>query len=238
MTITTATPPPSWLSTWAHFIMAHERILVIIIAGLLLFHYGEKGFGALETYQKNKATADQQRVIADTQLNKQQAQQLAEMKAQAELATAAANAAISAAHQASIQHRTIDKTLPLPDLALRWSVLTQTPPTEFTATPDNKVAVTEKAARNTVDQLETIPDLKATITGTGTKLQVCEGVRAKQDQTIIGLNKTVEDTQVARIADAKVANDEKKRMYVKGFKHGFIAGVVVTTVAFVAGILH
>ena len=232
------TPPvtilPTWVHTYTAFIKAHEKLFILLLTAGILFHYGEKGFSAWENYDKRRATLAQQQIDVDKTNNAQVQKQLDAIKAQADAATQIAQAAIVTAHKAAQQHKETDKTLPLPDLAIRWSVLTKEPTTEFTVTPDNKIAVSPEASHATVNQLEDIPDLNTTIGGLTTELSACNNVRTQQDTALAGAQKELKDTQTARKDDAATAKLEATHQYWRGFKHGFIAGVVTTVAATVA----
>jgi len=127
------------------------------------------------------------------------------------------------------KQQSVNNTLPLSGLVVRWKTLLNIPESDITIQGSNGM-VTEAAARQTVNALEEIPVLKANLTDTETKLKneqtkiaECNQVVASKDEVIEGQKKEIAatkdnaDKQVAKVkADAR----KSKRSW-------FVRGVVV-----------
>ena len=221
---------------WVTFIKGHERLVIIVGVGILLFHFGEKGLAAWEAHDARQANIAQQQVNSDKATNVALAQQLAELKIQVDGVTALAKQAILQKHEETKKQQQVDQNLPLPELGNRWVTLLQpdVKPTDIQVAANNSLTVNENAARVTVKQLETIPDMLERVVQTDAELAGCNQVRQKQDETIVALNKTVDDTNKARVEDAKVAKDAQRKAGRKWFKIGFVTGAGTVIAAKIA----
>ena len=222
---------PHWVHTYATFIKAHEKILIVAACLFAGFHFYSKGIDYLDRRDARQATAAQQVVNADTVTNQQLAGQLAQLRAQVAADTAQSVAKIKAAQASAAAHQAVDQNLPLPDLASRWAYLVNLQPGDITPTADNKLLLTDAGARATVKQLENLPALTETIVQTDAELAGCNQVSGKKDDVIAGLNKQIADTAEARKVDAKAAAAAQRKSWLKGFKWGvgvgFVAGLFV-----------
>lgn len=151
------------------FLKQHERlILVLVVLGIAAW-IGHKWVDHLANVDDAKEKQAQQ--VLDTQkaANEQQAavvKQLEDIQAQLIPQLIQQNqtlmAGIQARSQVTVVQQQKDKSLPLPDLAKRWQSLAGLQPTDLTAT-DSGVQITDGGARQTVQQLELIPELQGTI---------------------------------------------------------------------------
>lgn len=210
---------------WAAFVQAHEKLLIILAFALLSYHFTNSGLKAWEAHDLRNATLAQQKVAADADLVKKNDEQFAELKAQVALATAAAEAAKAAAHENSVKHIIIDRTLPPQPLADRWTSLATLQPGDVKPNPDQTFTVSNQAAHTTVEQLEKIPDLTVNLSQTNSELQGCKTEEAKAESNITDLKKQYADEHAARAEDAKLAAVKQKKSWLRGFKWGFVAGV-------------
>ena len=217
---------PHWVYTYAAFLKAHERLLALVVCGVLAFWGYSKGIDYLDRRDARQAIAAQQVVNTDAVTNQQLVGQLAQLRAQVAVDTAQQIAKIKVAQAAASAHQAIDQNLPLPDLASRWVYLANLQPGDITPTADNKLLLTDAGARATVKQLENIPAMTETIVQTDAELAGCNQVSGKKDDVIAGLNKQITDTAEARKVDAKAAAAAQRKSWLKGFKWGVVVGFV------------
>lgn len=217
---------PAWVHTYTAFIKAHEKLLIIVAASFLTFHFYSKAINAWNAHEQRQVNLDQQKIDALHQENVTLAQQLADLKIIVDNNAKAHAVQNAASHTQTQQQQQVDQQLPLPDLGQRWATLLNLQPGAITAIPDNKLTVTEPAARTTVSALETIPDLTLTLTNTQADLAGCNQVRAKQDEALIGANNELVAEKKARVDDAKLAKAAQRKSWLRGFKWGFVGGFI------------
>lgn len=216
-------PPqiPNWIKSWEAFIKAHERIILIGVASLLLWHLGSNGIAAWKSNKDLAAQAQINQQIAVTDAtNKQTLAQLAQMQTQFDATIATLNAKIAQKQLATEQQQKIDAQLPLPDLSSRWENLLALSQGSITPQSNGTISVTTDAAHSTVSELEKIPLLTEQVADTQTELKSCQSVSAQKDVTLAGVQKELELTQKGRAEDAKVAKDNERKSFWKGTKFG------------------
>lgn len=213
------------IENYVKFIRAHEKLTIIVILTVLSFHFFSKGISAWEEHDKRQASIAQQQITAQAAANKVTEQQLADLRAQLASVTAQAEAVKTAAHNTTVKQQQLDQTLPLVDVANRWAILIGLDPSNFVATPDNKINVSEQASRQTIQKLESIPELITDVSQTNNELKACQALSSKQDEDIKGLTAQVANVEKARVEDAKVAKAAQKKSWTKGFKWGYAAGI-------------
>src|SRR5271169_6319417 len=145
---------PAWITSWEAFIKAHERLILIGAAALLLWHLGDKALGAYEAAHKSQQSADNQQIAQLHQDNVTLAQTLVQMQTTYNAQIADLNAKIVAKQKATIIQQKADAILPLPDLSARWESLLVLSPGSITPQANGTVAVTTDAAHITVNELE------------------------------------------------------------------------------------
>jgi len=217
---------PAWLTTWVKLIKAHEKLAIVIILAVLGFYGYSKGIDTWDNIDKRHVASDQAALTASHNENVILAQELATLKSQVDTQAKQLSAATAARHTATQKQQEVDKTLPLPDLGKRWTLLLALEPGDIAATTDGKLTLTEPAARATVNALETIPDLTLTVTNTQAELAGCNAVRAKQDQVIAGKDNELALEKKGRADDNKLAKVAQRKSWIKGFKWGFVTGFV------------
>ena len=233
----TDTPPnpivPTWILTteaivkhWVTFIKGHEKLIVIIGLGALLFHFGEKGLSAWENHDKRIANIAQQKVDTDAAANQTLATELANLKLEIAAKNLQLEAQIAASKQKLVVQQKIDANLPLPELSNRWISLLALPADSITPKPDGTIAITTDAAHTTVNEIEKVGPLTEQLLDTQNELKGCSVLSAKKDDAITGLNKQLTDEQAARKDDQKLAAVKQKRAWMRGFKVGAIVGFI------------
>lgn len=222
---------PAWITSWEAFIKAHERLLLIGAASFVLWHYGD----VIRSYFDNKHLAEQSQTnqqIANQQIvNQQLQQQLAQMQITFDETVKSLNAQIDAKKQAVIIQQKIDAALPLPELSSRWESLISAPEGSITPQANGTLAVSTDAAHTTVSELEKIPQLTEQVIDTNTELKACTDLSAEKDKTITGVKDELALEKKGRADDAKVAKDNQRKSFWKGFKWGAVVGFVGGVVA-------
>jgi hypothetical protein len=216
---------------WVTIIKAHEKLLIVAIAALTLVHFGDKAYDLYGKHLTNQQTAINTQIATVEKSNADLAVKLGALKASVDASAKISQAKIVAAKQTLVINQKLDAALPLPDLSKHWESLLILPEGSITPQPNGTVAVTTDAAHATVNELEKIAPLTAELSATEDQLKGCNDIRTQQDATITGLNTSIGLEKDGRAADAKVAKHDIHKAYMRGFKHGFIVGVVVSAVS-------
>lgn len=211
---------------WVTLIKAHEKLLIVTIAALTLFHFGNKAYDAYGNYLHTQQNATNAQIAQIEQSNAQITKQITQLKASVDAQAKIDDVKIAAAKQTLIVKQKEVATLPLPELSKEWVSLLSLPPDSITPQSNGTVDVTTDAAHTTVNALETIPSLNAQLSATQDKLQGCVDVRARQDTQIAGLNTSIDLEKKGRAEDARVAKQEQHKSWMRGFKWGAITGFV------------
>lgn len=233
-TTTPASTIGTVISHWVTFIKAHEKLLLCLLLAAVVWHVGDKAYDAYGQHLKAVQTADNAKIAQIDQQNAKNTADLAALQA-----TVAANAVLNQAKVVAAKQKVVvaqknDAALPLPELSAHWQDLLVLPPGSITPQANGTVAVTTDAAHSTVNALETIPALNVQLLASQDDLKGCTAVRAQQETAITGLNNKVAAVTKAREDDATATKQALRKEYWHGFKHGFIAGVVTTSVAVIA----
>lgn len=228
------TPINTQLHPISGYIKAHERLIIVVVLSVLSWFTFGKIENAIAAH--DNANLQQAKVVASVQQEKNDAtaalvaQQAAQYQALAEKVQTQnaqleqANVALSAA---LVKQQKTDASLPLPDLANRWTALV--PEAKPTATPTG-LAVDTPGAVATVQQLELVPVQQQKLATTQTEL-------TNDDQLLTAahtLNGTLE-TQVTGLQlqltdNTKVCTDQiavVRAQARKSKRRWFVAGVVV-----------
>jgi hypothetical protein len=220
--------------TWIKFIEAHERLLLVAVAGLVLWF----GIGRIDTLIQNhdNANLQQAKIVAVTQADKTQAlaAQSAQQAAQYQALAAkldAQNAALVVANTelatALAKQQKTDSTLPPSDLVARWN--TMVPQADATVTPSG-VDLPETGAIATVQQLELVPVQQQKLVNAQTELTNAQSLLTAEGQQIATLNTEVGSLRLQQVDDAKVCAVQISTVKAearKSKRHWFYAGVVV-----------
>jgi hypothetical protein len=234
----------SIISTVSSYVEKHEKMVLLAIAGLVLWF----GIGKIDTLIANhdNANLQQAKVAAQIQADKvaavaeqvqQQAQQYQILATKLDSQNAALVAANTQLATALAQRQKTDASLPPTELANRWAVLVPQAKPTVTATG---LAVDTPGAIATVQQLEQVPVLSTqlgnerTQLGNTQALLTAEGGQVTTLNTEIGsLNVQLKDNQVVcnqQIAVVKaLAAKSKRRWFYAGVVVGFIGRQLIKT---------
>jgi hypothetical protein len=219
------------------YLKAHERLVLVAIVGLVLWF----AIGKVDTLIAHHDAANLQQAQAtlqtqqskDAALATQATQQAAQYQALAEKVDAEnvqlvqANATLSAA-LAKQQHT--DASLPLPELANRWTALV--PEAKPTATATG-LAVDTTGAVATVQQLESVPVLTSELSNAKGQLANVDSLLTASTGQVATLNEEVsglrlENTDEAKVCTAQIAvvkaqaAKSKRRWFLVGLVAGFL----------------
>jgi len=241
---------PAWITSWEAFIKAHHTFLIVALTAGFLFFAVEKGITAYDRHMErvdgtaaiaaaNAAKNAEAQSQTDKTNNAQLAAQLATIKAEADLNKAMLEGQLKLLQTKTKAQIDVDKTLPTPDLADRWSAILKYPPQAEISAANNAIIVTPKAALDTVVALENIPVYQKQLETTQAELIDSQKEYNAQSALVLNLNKTVADDQIALTAekashqaDVKQlkldVTEAKRHGFWKGFKWGFVAGVVTS----------
>lgn len=232
------------LDKYIQWIEAHERLLLVAVAGCVLWF----GIGKIDTLIANHdhANLQQAEVVAAVQqekneaLAKQVAQQAAEYKALADKVNAQ-NAALEQANvnlaNALIRQQQTVAVMTPPELVARWNVLV---PKAAVSISNGQVLLSEVGAVATVQQLEEVPVLRTQIENdrtqienSGTLLTASQGQVATLSTQVTGLKlQAVDDAKVcsAQIAVVKAdARKSKRTWFLIGYVAGFLSRQYIKT---------
>lgn len=221
------------------FLKAHERIILVIIIGVLFWGLSSKVLGYLASHDQTVATKAQAVLQSQLQANqealtaeKQQTDRYAQLASQ----IAQSNQTIKAASQqrqlATQQQVKTDSTFQPADLAARWNLLTKTDSSSIMPGAAD-YTVTPSMALTTVQDLETIPQLTADLAGEKQTVQnqtqlvtSLASVNTSLTAQVTGLNQTVTDETKACIAQVNLVKVEARKSKLKWFGVGFVSGYI------------
>lgn len=211
---------PKWVVTWETFVKAHEKIIIVLVMGLLLWHFGDKAYDAYENYRKEQASITQQQLTQATTDNKTLAQTLAQMQIKYDADILALNAKIAKSKQTVIIQQKTDAALPLPDLSARWQSMLTLPEGSITPQPNGTIAVTSDDAHATVNELDKVGPLTDQNVDLTVELKSCTDLSAQKDKTLAGVQNELALDKKARADDAQTAKDSQRKSFWKGTKWG------------------
>lgn len=228
----------SGLTHYITWLKAHEKLVIISLGAWLVFHFYGDVLNAWVLHDKLQVAAQQQiaqaalqKTTADSQANLQLLQQLADLKVQ--------YAALSTQMQITMQNRsqqTIDQkkkndVSTSSEVASRTAEVLRTGPQAVQATDSGSLTFTLEAAHVNINALEDGFQAKLDVVDLNKQLAVCNVVNQKQDETITGVRKELTDEKESHTQDVKLerentrlAKDEGKKQFRKGFKIGAILG--------------
>lgn len=224
------------------WIEAHERLLLVAVAGVVLWF----GISKLDTLIANHdhAALQQAQVVAQVQQEKNDAlaKQVAQDRAdyQALSAQVQARDAQLVQLQAQLvatlaQRQKTDASLPPTELVNRWSTLV--PQAKPVVTPTG-VTLDNSGTVATVQELEKAPVLSQQLSIANEKLENADKLVTAEGQQITTLGTLVEGLQTKATDDAKVcvaqiavvraeARKSKRRWFLVGFVAGFVSRQVI-----------
>jgi hypothetical protein len=230
----TTTKTQSFIGHWVTVIKAHEKLILVAIMALVLWHFGDEAYNAYGKHLAANIQADNAHIAQVEQQNAATQAQLATLTATVAANAKIDDAKIAASKQKLVDVQKIDAALPLPELSVHWQSLLSLPPGSITPQPNGTVAVTTDAAHATVNAIEKVGPLNEQLSATQDQLKGCTAIQAQQTTLIVGLNTDVATVKKGREDDAKQAKHDIHRAYFRGLKHGFILGAGATTAVFVA----
>ena len=227
----------SWLKT-------HERLVLAIIAGLVLWF----AIGKIDKLIQNhdNANLQQAKVVAQVQQEKnealaaqvaQQAADMSKLQAQAQAQTAALEQERTVLLAALAQRQKTDASLPPSELVNRWYTLV--PQAKPTVMP-NGVALDNAGAVATVQQLELVPVQQKELVEIQQEKLSLQGLLTASAGQVATLNTLVAGKDVlladnAKVCDARVkvvqaeARRSKRRWFVVGYVAGFLSRQAIKT---------
>jgi cell division protein FtsL len=228
VTTTPATAPTTTTTAighWITLVKAHEKLLIVIIAAVTLFHLGNKAYDAYENYLTQKQSATTVQITAQETTNAALQKQIVTLSASIATQAKIDDAKIAAAKASIATKKKANDAMTLPDLTNHWADLIASPRTNFQSI-GTTVSVTADDAHKTVDQLEQIPALNDQLNATQDKLNGCTSVVNVDSQLITGLQTSISLEKTGRAEDAKIASVKQKKSWMSGFKIGVVVGFV------------
>ena len=226
------------LDNYVKWVEAHERHLLIAVAGLVLWF----GIGKVDQLIINhdRANLEQAKVVAAVQQDKNDAmaKQMAQHDADTQALTAKIEARDAQLTQLQAQlvtaltkQQAVDRVATPTELTQRWNVLV---PEAGAAVSATGVTVPTEGARATVVELEKSPVLAQQLTAKSEELTNTQTLLAAEGQQVLdrdgliaGLKAKSEDD--AKVCDARVkvetdkVHKTRRRWFVIGFITGFIS---------------
>lgn len=234
------------------WLKAHEKLIILVLCLAVGFHFYGKVINAWEAHDQRADALAHATLAANVNTANQIASENA--KAAADYKTLAAqladeNKALAAAQTkrdtATQNQQVIDRSLPLPQLAARWTTLLNIAPESVQVEPGDKgapwaLAITPEGAQETVVQLESIPTLQSdlkdehtVVTNQVTQIAGLENVNGGLNKQIDALNVVNTSEIAACTADKNLlkaqARKSKRHWFIGGFIAGFIVRQVVKT---------
>jgi hypothetical protein len=215
------------LDKWITFIKAHEKLIIIVIAALILFRAGQGIENMWIRHDDHLAQQAATKVVVDTTANKDLTDQLAQLKADSERHNAVIDLEIKTAISGLAKQQAIDANATQQQILDRWKLLLPMKPGAVQSN-GSMDTITSEAATETVQALERIPILELQVNDLNAKLLMDDGIIGKQDGLIAGLSKQIVDEHASHVADVNLEKAKAKRSWFRGFKIGVIVGAVGT----------
>jgi len=229
------------IEKWIQFIKAHEKLIIVCLGVWFAFHlYGDVLNSWIDHDKRNIAlqtTVAQtaaQKTEADSVQNQQLAQQLADMKLQ--------YATLSAQLTASMQVRAVatqtqkqknDQSTPSVVASRITDILHVGPNQVVSNVGDDGLTFTAAAAHVNVNALEDGLKAEADVLDLNKQLAGCIAINKIEEDTTVGVRKELADEKLSHIADVKLEQDKTKlavdngkKQFRKGFIFGFVTGFV------------
>jgi hypothetical protein len=215
------------VSSYVSFVKAHEKIILIAVSGFLLFHIGDGLINGWIHHDETNAKIAALQVKTDDGQTVALQTQVTTLQKQIASTNAALVAAIALRNTQTQQQQTIDQTLPLPALAIRWESLAQLQPTDISTTDTpGQLTINDVGSRATVQLLEDVPTLQANLKAEQTIIDNDVLIMSKQSDLITQLNKDLTDEKASHIADVKLEQAKGKRSFIRGLKIGAVIGFI------------
>ena len=228
------------LTNYIAWIKAHEKLLIIVLGAFLVFHFYGDVLNVWTEHDKRQiavqqfvAQTAQQKTQADSQQNVQLLQQLADLKLQYSTLSAQVQVSMQSRSQKTKEQKKIDDTSTAVQIAARFSEILRLQSKEVNPNADGSITFTESGAHTNINVLEDGLQAKADVVELTHQVAVCAVLTAKQDETIQGVRKELTDEKVSHKEDVKLeqdntklAKDEGKKSFRRGFKWGAITGFV------------
>lgn len=229
------------LDTWIKFIEAHERLLLVAVAGVVLWF----GVGKIDTLIANHDNANLQQVTVAAKQNAAQtaavaaqvAQQAIDMKAlsaRLESQNAQLTQANVALATALTKQQRVDTAMTPTDLTTRWNTLVPSANVTVSASGETLPA---SGALATVLQLESVPALRTQVENARTQLENKDTLITASQGQVATLNTEVTGLRLTIVDDAKVCQAQIKVVKdaaAKSKRRWFVAGTVVPVVIRIA----
>lgn len=212
--------------TW---LQKHERIIVIVLALLFVGWMGNKILNNSAADATAKSALLQQQLSAQQSQNAQEASQYLALVDTLSKQNAALAASMAQRNVALVNQQTVNKTLPLPDLAKRWEALADLQPTDLVAT-DAGITVNDTASRATVNKLEEVPTIQANLVSETQIAQSISQELTESNKLIAGLNAQIALGDKTCKAEIAVVKDEARKSKRNWFIAGWVSGIATRLV--------
>lgn len=213
--------------TYEKWLKAHEKLIIFVLAGVLIFYLGGRGLNAWIDHDKRLADAATQKVQADSAANKILADQVEVLKQRIEQQDILINEAMAKRAEVTVKQKKVDDALPPTELAQRIQKLLNVGPMEVTSSPvSGELVFSNNAAHVNADVLEDLEQARSDVLDLKTQLSAERDLVSKQDEQVKGLQKELVDEKDSHAKDVTLERAKSKRSFFRGFKIGVIVGAV------------
>ena len=200
------------LESYLSFIKAHEKLIIIVIAALLLWHFGDAGLKAWIDRKGDAAVAADKRADDLEAANKTLASQVADLQI-------AVNKASAQREVDTTKQKKTDDGMNVADLASRLQVLLKSKPQDITFLPNQTVQLSSTASHQVADDLEDLSKLKVDLVD-------LTNLNGQQEKLISSLQLELVAEKDSHKKDVAFEKAKEKRSWLRGFKTGIIVGAV------------
>lgn len=226
------------LNHYIAWLKAHERLVIILGAGFLAFHFYGNVLNAWIDHDKRNVALQQtvaqdaqQKSQVDSKQNVQLLQQLADLKLQySNLSAQLQITAVKRAQDTAAQKK-INDSSNNSEVAARTASVLRVETQEITVDSNGTLSFSTQAAHDNINALEDGDQAKADVIDLGKQISACVAVSTKQDETITGVRQELTDEKISHQADVKLEQDKTKlavdngkKQFRRGFKYGAIVG--------------
>lgn len=215
------------LEKYISFFKAHEKILVIVIAALLLLHLYGSGLQAWVDHDKRQDDVALETAKTSAAKSVEVQQQLTDLQKQIAATNTHLDSVMAQRAADNQKQKDTDDKLAGQELAARLQALLVVSPGDVTWSPvQGDLVFTENAGHKVADIVDDNTKLTADVQDLQQKLTGDQSVISKQAEAVISANISYVDEVKAHKADVDLLKAENHKQYMKGLKHGIIIGLV------------
>lgn len=215
------------LSNYVTLVKTHEKLLIFVALVLFGLHLYGSGLQAWVNHEKRQDDVALEAAKNSAEKYAATQQQLTDLQKQVAATNANVQAAMAQRAIDTQKQKEADDKLAGQELAARLQALLVVNPGDITWSPtQGDLVFTENAGHKVADVVDDNKKLQADADSLKQIISGDQSVIAKQTDTIVSANIVLADEKTAHAKDIDLLKAENHQQYMKGFKRGFIVGII------------